>query len=214
MILISEVFCWALTAGKFRAPSDVGENAYAVICDTHSGIDIVEPLADRRCCRRPSCSQPYFVSFGGRARGGRYSPTWLPRFRLECELLGFPARPSGGFGSRADQDRSQLSLQQPNSEWRFFCRWGAPAPDREREGSDLETMGRAADAGNERRGAERQEATSLCRPVALLAWGRAWPTSFSPTHVFPPDAERSLDDMGARPNGCAASISPTSIRKM
>src|SRR5262249_32299977 len=53
----------------------------------------------------------------------------------------------------------------------FFFRWGASAADREREGSDLETMGRKADAGNERRGAERQEAASLCRPVALLARG-------------------------------------------
>src|SRR5258707_226856 len=79
-----------------------------------------------------------------------------------------------------------------------FCGWGAPAPDREREGSDLETLGRGADAGNERRGAERQEAASLYLPIALLAWGRAWPTPFSPTRVFPPDAERSLDDMGAR----------------
>jgi hypothetical protein len=75
----------------------------------------------------------------------------------------------------------------------FFCRWGAPSPDREHEGSDLKTLGCGADAGNERRGAERQEAASLHLPIALLARGRAWPTPFSPTHVFHPDAERSMD---------------------
>ena len=31
----------------------------------------------------------------------------------------------------------------------FFARWGAPARDREHEGSDLETLGRGAHAGNE-----------------------------------------------------------------
>src|SRR5262249_8917652 len=79
-----------------------------------------------------------------------------------------------------------------------FRWWRAPACDRELEGSGLETLGRGADAGNERRGAKRQEAAPLYLPIALLAWGRAWPTPFSPTHVFPPDAERSMDDMEAR----------------
>src|SRR5262245_34561784 len=84
------------------------------------------------------------------------------------------------------------------SKWRLFWRCRHPAPDREHEGSDLETLGRAADAGDERRGVERQERASFYCPIALLAWGRAWPTPFSPTYVFHPDAEGSLDDMGAR----------------
>src|SRR6516162_11284828 len=84
------------------------------------------------------------------------------------------------------------------SKWRLFYRTGSPAPDREHAGSDPETLGRSADAGNERRGAERQDGDSLCLPIALLAWGRAWPTPFSRAHVYYPDAERRLDNMAAR----------------
>src|ERR1700730_14513071 len=84
------------------------------------------------------------------------------------------------------------------SKWRLFWRSGSPTPDRGHEGSDPETLGRGADAGNERRGAERQGGDSLYLPIALLAWGRAWPTPFSRTCVFPSDAEPSLDDMAAR----------------
>src|ERR1700722_14893717 len=87
------------------------------------------------------------------------------------------------------------------SKWRLFWRPGSAAPDREHEGPDPETLGRGANAGNERRGVGRQDDDPLYLPIALLARRRTWPTAFSRADVFPPGAKRSLDDLATRPHG-------------
>ena len=93
--------CERAKDSRFR---ETWRSAHVVVCSTHFGIDVAEPLARRRCCRRLSCAHPYSVFFRGRARRGFHSPTWVPRFWVERELLGLWARPPAGFGSRANDN--------------------------------------------------------------------------------------------------------------
>src|SRR3979409_1942865 len=128
-----------------------GENAYVAVCITYVGTNIAQPLADTRCRRRLSCGHPYSAFLRGRIRNGFHSATWCPRCRLERELLGFSTRPSAGLGSRANEDRSSLSLYQRMSKWPLYCTSQSqhPASDCGYEGSDPETLGRKAHAGDE-----------------------------------------------------------------
>ena len=106
LVPISGQFPTLGSAQKIAGPCYVEKSAHVVVCSTHFGINIAEPLARRRCSRRLSCGHPYSAFFRGRARRGFHSPTWVPRFRVERELLGLSARPPAGLGSRANEDRS------------------------------------------------------------------------------------------------------------
>src|SRR5213595_3002242 len=104
---------------KLWVRCDVGGNAYVAVCITHVGTEFAQPLARKRCRRWLSCGHPHSAFLRGRIRNGFHSATWSPRCRLEREFLGFSTRPSVGVGSRANEDRSSLSLYQPMSKRRL-----------------------------------------------------------------------------------------------
>ena len=143
------------------------------------------------CCRRR----------GSRASAGeRRARSGVGRLRL-ARLRRSLVRPAAGIGPRTDQAGSRLSLPRQSRRPR-----ASDAGHRLYQGPGSQALGRQADAGVQRRGAERQARASLRGSVDLPSRRGARATADpGPTVLFHPDAPRRSGWSGRPITWCAAS---------
>ena len=107
------------------------------------------------------------------------------------------ARPAGGRGPRPDPAGPGLSAP-----WQSRRARPGDAAPRQRQGSGAQALGRQADAGLQRRGAERQARPAVLRAVDLPSGRRARAIADAGRAVlFRPDPQGGVDDLADRSHG-------------